>query len=130
MFLRSWVVVLMCSVGLLAQRQTPPSSAPKTEHLRWPMVVSTQWLADHLSDPQLVLIHVGGNPTDYHAVHIPGARYLPGEKYVDMRTPPGTELLPVDQLKKNFEELGIGDGSRIVFYAGDWDPFATRFFFT
>ncbi len=44
--------------------------------------------------------------------------------------PPGTELLPPDQLKKNLEEIGIGDDSRVVYYAPDWDPMATRLFFT
>src|SRR6185295_8253847 len=33
------------------------------------------------------------------------------------------------QLKKNLEEIGIGDTSHVVFYA-DWDPMATRLFFT
>ena len=43
---------------------------------------------------------------------------------------PGTELLPPDQLKKNLEAIGIGDDSRVVYYAPDWDPMATRLFFT
>jgi thiosulfate/3-mercaptopyruvate sulfurtransferase len=92
------------------------------------MLVSTQWLADHLADPHLVLVHVGGSPNDYHAQHIPGARHLPTDKLVDQK-PPGTELLPPEQLKKNLEEIGISDDSRVVFYA-DWDPMATRLFFT
>jgi thiosulfate/3-mercaptopyruvate sulfurtransferase len=92
------------------------------------MLVSTQWLADHLSDPNLVLVYVGGSPGDYHSQHIPGARHLPTEKFVDSK-PPGTELLAPEQLKKNLEEIGISDDSRVVFYA-DWDPMATRLFFT
>ena len=92
------------------------------------MVVSTQWLADHLSDPNLVLVHVGGSPDDFHAQHIPGARHLPADKLVDPK-PPNTELLAPDQLKKNLEDIGISDDSHIVFYA-DWDPMATRLFFT
>jgi len=46
-----------------------------------------------------------------------------------IQKPPGTELLPTEQLKKNLEEIGISDDSRVVFYA-DWDPMATRLFFT
>jgi thiosulfate/3-mercaptopyruvate sulfurtransferase len=92
------------------------------------MLVSTQWLADHLTDPHLVLIQVGGSPTEYHAQHIPGAHYLPTDKLVDSK-PPGTELLSPEQLKKNLEEIGISDDSRVVVYA-DWDPMAARLFFT
>ena len=94
------------------------------------LVVSTQWLADHLSDPNLVIVHIGHDESDYRAAHIPGARYLAMDKFATGQTPPGTELLPPDQLKKNLEEIGIGDDSRVVYYAPDWDPMATRLFFT
>jgi thiosulfate/3-mercaptopyruvate sulfurtransferase len=104
------------------------AAATAAEAARPELLVSTQWLADHLSDPKLVLVQVGGNAADYHAQHIPGARLLPNDKLVDQK-PPGTELLPVDQLKKNLEEIGINDSSHVVFYA-DWDPMATRLFFT
>ena len=113
---------------LLAQQSVGPAQAKKSAGPRSEMLVSTQWLADHLSDPNLVLVHVAGSPSDYHAQHIPGARHLPTEKFVDSKQP-GTELLPPEQLKKNLEEIGISDDSRVVFYA-DWDPMATRLFFT
>jgi len=105
---------------LWAQQSAVPAPAKKSPAPRPEMLVSTQWLADHLSDPSLVLVHVGGSPSDYHAQHIPGARHLPTEKFVDSK-PPGTELLAPEQLKKNLEEIGISDDSRVVFYA-DWDP--------
>jgi thiosulfate/3-mercaptopyruvate sulfurtransferase len=94
------------------------------------LVVSTQWLADHLSDPNLVIVHVGHDEGDYRAAHIPGARYLSMDKFATGHDAPGTELLPPDQLKKNLEAIGIGDDSRVVYYAPDWDPMATRLFFT
>ncbi len=93
------------------------------------LVVSTQWLADHLSDPHLVIVHIGHDRGDYQAAHIPGARFLPMDKFVSNQDP-GTELLPPEELKKNLEAIGIGDDSRVVYYAPDWDPMATRLFFT
>ena len=93
------------------------------------LVVSTQWLADHLSDPHLVIVYVGHDHGDYAAGHIPGSRFLPMNKFVSNQDP-GTELLPADQLKANLEAIGIGDDSRVVYYAPDWDPMATRLFFT
>ena len=94
------------------------------------LVVSTQWLADHLTDANLVIVHIGHDQSDYRAAHIPGARYLAMDKFATGQTPPGTELLPPEQLKKNLEEIGIGDDSRVVYYSPDWDPMATRLFFT
>ncbi len=45
------------------------------------LVVSTQWLADHLTDPNLVIVHIAHDGGDYRAAHIPGARYLAMDKF-------------------------------------------------
>ena len=44
------------------------------------LVVSTQWLADHLSDPNLVIVYIGHDEGDYRSAHIPGSRYLAMDK--------------------------------------------------
>lgn len=125
----SQLILFILACGTVWAQQGSGSTPEKARSGPRPdMLVSTQWLADHLTDPHLVLVHVGGSPSDYHAQHIPGAHYLPADKLVDSK-PPGTELLPTEQLKKNLEEIGISDDSRVVFYA-DWDPMATRLFFT
>ncbi len=90
------------------------------------MVVSTQWLADHASDPKLVVLQVG-SPEEFREAHVPGARLLPPQKFV---IPQGTELPPVDQLKAAFEGVGISDDSRVVIYTANWGPMATRLIFT
>lgn len=123
-------IVTMCSlasfVGLAASEA--PKGSVGAAHPE--LVVSTQWLADHLGDRNLVIVHIGHDEGDYRAAHIPGARYLAMSKIATGQTPPGTELLPPEELKKNLEEIGIGDESRVVYYAPDWDPMATRLFFT
>jgi thiosulfate/3-mercaptopyruvate sulfurtransferase len=106
----------------------PPKGSTGAGHPE--LVVSTRWLADHLADPNLVIVHIGHDESDYRAAHIPGARYLAMNKFATGQTPPGTELLPPEELKKNLEEIGIGDNSHVVYYAPDWDPMATRLFFT
>jgi thiosulfate/3-mercaptopyruvate sulfurtransferase len=120
---------LLASLAGLAVGETPKgAAAARPAHPE--LVVSTQWLADHLSDANLVIVHIGHDEGDYREAHIRGARYLAMSKFATGQTPPGTELLPPEQLKKNLEEIGIGDDSRVVYYAPDWDPMATRLFFT
>jgi thiosulfate/3-mercaptopyruvate sulfurtransferase len=124
----SIVACLLMSAASSSAADTPKSSAGPAHP---ELIVSTQWLADHLNDPNLVIVHIAHDEEDYRAAHIPGARYLAMDKFAtDQMAKPGTELLPPDQLKKNLEEIGIGDNTRVVYYAPDWDPMATRLFFT
>lgn len=95
------------------------------------MIVSTEWLAKHLNDKSLVLLQVG-EKTEYTEAHIPGAQFI---SVADITTPRGeglsNELLPVDQLKRVFEKLGISDKSRIVIYfSKDWVSPTARVYFT
>jgi thiosulfate/3-mercaptopyruvate sulfurtransferase len=97
------------------------------------MLVTTDWLAAHLQDPNLVLLHVGAKG-EFETGHIPGAQ--PVAYTADIAVPfkegaLSLELLPVDELKANFERLGISDTSRIVVYFGkDWVTPSTRVIFT
>jgi thiosulfate/3-mercaptopyruvate sulfurtransferase len=123
---------LTCGITLMPNyaAASDAKTAPAQSGAAHPnLVVSTQWLADHLSDPHLVIVYIGHDRGDYQAAHIPGSRFLSMDKFVSNQDP-GTELLPADQLKTNLEGIGIGDESRVVYYAPDWDPIATRLFFT
>ena len=119
---------LLMSLPVLSADTPQPSKSASVAHPE--LVVSTQWLAEHLSNPNLVIVHIGHHESDYRAGHIPGARYLSMDNFATGDEAPGTELLPPDELKKNLEAIGIGDNSRVVYYAPDWDPMATRLFFT
>jgi thiosulfate/3-mercaptopyruvate sulfurtransferase len=82
------------------------------------MLVSTSWLASHGKDANLVLLAVG-DKAEYEKEHIPGALPI---SLADVATPMVMgqlmlELLPPDQLRKNFAALGITNDSRIVLYA-------------
>jgi len=125
-------MLLILAAGLLTgvPATAASGSSPSTRPAHPELVVSTQWLADHLKDQNLVVVQIGHDEQDYRVGHIPGARYLSMDKFATGQTPPGTELLPPEQLKKNLEAIGIGDDSRVVYYAPDWDPMATRLFFT
>jgi thiosulfate/3-mercaptopyruvate sulfurtransferase len=93
------------------------------------MLVSTAWLADHLKDPNLVLLHVG-TPEGY-AQHIPGARFVRTADIAVSSDAATLELPTPEDLHARLEAIGISDDSRIVVYTGqDTIPAATRIIYT
>ncbi|MFL5619170.1 MAG: sulfurtransferase [Gemmatimonadaceae bacterium] len=121
---------LSCMV-VAAPRVTPAQMyAPPTA----PVVVSTDWLAGHLTDPNLVVLHVG-EKKEYDAGHIPGARYVKLDDISvsshDRDTGLMLEMPQPDSLRARLEALGISNSSRvIVYYGNDWVSPATRVIFT
>ena len=97
------------------------------------MLVTTAWLAQHLHDPNLVLLHVGGDG-EYKAMHIPGARYADMDDVsVSEHTAEGLmlEMPTAESLRERLQKLGISNDSRIVVYYGsDWVSPSTRIVFT
>ena len=94
------------------------------------MLVTTQWLADHLKDPNVVVLHVAEKKRDYDEGHIPGARYLGFDDFMDTKAPKMYEVPSPEKLKAVFERLGISDNTRVVIYTQDWFPWASRAWFT
>jgi len=76
--------------------------------------VTTSWLAEHINDPSLVILHVAPIRRDYERGHILGARFLwYGWMYMS-NTELSAELLPVEQLDTTLEALGVSNDSRII----------------
>ncbi len=91
-------------------------------------VVSTEWLAAHAADRDLVLIHVVSD-TGYRGEQIPGSRTLWYRAFVRSNGTVSSELPPVDSLRAILERAGVSNTSRVVVYA-DEAPMATRLLFT
>jgi thiosulfate/3-mercaptopyruvate sulfurtransferase len=81
-------------------------------------MVSTAWLQDHLTDPQVRVIFTGDRGV-YDRAHIPGARFI------DHMDTVGNDhrLLPVAELARALARAGAADGVHVVLY-GD-SPMAT-----
>jgi thiosulfate/3-mercaptopyruvate sulfurtransferase len=98
------------------------------------LIVSTAWLAQHLKDPDLVLLHVG-DKGEYDTAHIQGARFV---NLRDISADRGDEAgalsleMPSKEvLRDRLAALGVSDNSRVVVYFGkDWVSPATRVIFT
>lgn len=97
------------------------------------LVVSTAWLAAHLNDADLVLLHVGEKDA-YAAKHIAGARHVSlADISVSDHSGKGLmlEMPAADDLRQRLEALGISDESRVIVYYGkDWVSPSTRVLFT
>lgn len=87
-------------------------------------LVSTQWLAEHLGEPDLVVVdsswHMPASGRsgrdEYLAAHIPGARFLDIDEVSD-RSHPAPHMLPAaGEFGRAMERLGIGRDDRIVVY--------------
>jgi len=92
------------------------------------MLVQTDWVAAHLNDPGLVVLHVGVDRAAYDGGHISGARFVPWSDITVTRNNVPNQLPAVDVLKTAFELLGVGDQSRVVVY-GDTPLLAAHTYF-
>lgn len=124
------IFAFVTSAAFPHAQESAPVKAVNSDGVRSEMLVSTKWLADHLKDPNLVILHLADNLSDYKRGHIPGARYLSMKKITTDNGPISVELPSVDQLQKTFSELGVGDNTRVVIYATNWFPDAARAYFT
>ena len=111
----------------------PLCGAQHEQSPRDDMLVSTAVLAEHLKDPNLVLLHVG-DESEYRAKHLPGARLVKLED-IDASDHSGAGLMlempAPDKLRDRLAALGISDNSRIVIYYGDdWVSPSTRLYLT
>lgn len=87
------------------------SSGPPQASEQPGLVVSTPWLATHLSDPAVVVITTGDEAV-YHRGHIPGARFLDHEATLGA----GHRLAEPAALAAAFARAGARDDARIVLY--------------
>lgn len=113
-----------------AEGQGPASQEDKSPRVRSEMIVSTGWLAAHLNDPKIVVLHVARTRAHYDEGHIPGARFVGWDEITATRDGVPNELAPVADLQKLFERLGVGNDNRIVLYGDNFGLSAARAFFT
>ena len=122
------VAILVASPA--ASRASIGSTYPFVE--RGDLLVDAAWLAEHLDDPALVLLHVGERQ-EYDREHIPGARFV-SQNDLALSREEGALYLELPEpavLRATLEGPGVSDDSRIVVYYGnDWVSPATRVVFT
>jgi thiosulfate/3-mercaptopyruvate sulfurtransferase len=108
-------------------------------------LVSTDWLAGHLEDPNIRVIDIrgyvkktdlGGNRQkaeylgardEYDDAHIPGALYVDWTSDItDPEDPVPAQVAPPNRFADAMGSLGIGDDTHVVVYDHEGGQFATR----
>ena len=92
------------------------------------MVVTTEWLASHLTDPLVAVIEVT-HEAGKRGPHIPGSRALFYRSMTVSRDGLSTELPTPDSLRALLEGIGVSSTQRVVVYASE-APMATRLLMT
>ena len=89
-------------------------------------LVSTEWLAAHLEDPDLRVLDASyylpamnrDAKAEYDAAHIPGARFFDIDEISDLRSDLPHMVPPVEKFMSRMRSMGVGDGHQVVVYDG------------
>jgi len=122
--MRPRLICLLFLLTVCASAQDVPNSK---------LLVSTAWLADHLNDPNVVILEVDhdmGGMDMGTPKHIPGARRADLNQIQVKANGLEVELPPDAALKDIFEKLGVNDDTLVVLYSPMGMPMGTRVFFT
>jgi thiosulfate/3-mercaptopyruvate sulfurtransferase len=108
-----------------------PQDDPKT-------LVSTDWLAKHLRDPDLRVLDASwylpaqnrDAKAEYAAAHIPGARFFDIDEISDQRSDLPHMAPPSEKFISRMRAMGVGDGHQVVVYDGSGLFSAARVWWT
>ena len=78
------------------------------------VLVTTEWLAEHLDDPNIIVAEVDENPALYDEGHVRGAVRLHWRD--DLQDPVERDLIPRDAFEKLMGSLGIANDTTVVLY--------------
>lgn len=112
----------------MAEQTTAAEGAAKG-YVNSNVVVSTEWVAQHLSDPSIRIVESDEDVLLYEIGHIPGAVKV--DWHTDLQDPLVRDFIRPKQFTALMNQFGIGDDTTVVFY-GDknnwWAAYAYWFF--
>jgi thiosulfate/3-mercaptopyruvate sulfurtransferase len=109
----------------------PEIAAPVTDiaargYARPEVLVSTQWVADHLRDPRVRLLESNEDVLLYETGHIPGAAKI--DWVADLNDPLIRDYIDRSRFEKLLRAKGIDENTTIVFYGDKNNWWATYAF--
>src|SRR4051794_5664597 len=92
-----------------------PDPAPQFQDYAHPeRLVSTEWLAENLGTPGLVVVESDEDVLLYEVGHIPGALKI--DWHADLNDPVQRDYIGREQFQALLRRLGIDDDTTVVFY--------------
>jgi len=130
------LIAALALVGACGESKSPPAADAEIESL-----VSAEWLAAHLDDPDLVvldcsvvvafdetgtMVHRSGR-ADYETGHVPGAGFADLLDDLSEADSPHHFALPTpERFCETMGAMGVGDDARVVLYDGSNSVWAAR----
>ncbi|MCZ6917265.1 MAG: sulfurtransferase [Gemmatimonadetes bacterium] len=94
------------------------------------VLVSTEWLAEHLDDPTVVVLHVAMGHEAMPEAFIPGATFIDYHTIAVEVDGLSTELPPIPDLEEAFRSVGVSNDQHVVVYGSGSAHLAARVFMT
>ena len=120
----------MLFAALMLMPVLPLAAEGAEPKLRPEMLVTTGWLAENLSETDVVVLCINSTPEFYSKGHIPGALQIKLEDIAVTRDGIPNELPPAETLQHIFAAAGVSNSSRVVLYGERLNLFAARAYFT
>ncbi|HEX2368125.1 MAG TPA: sulfurtransferase [Acidimicrobiia bacterium] len=101
----------------------PLDDAPKFQEYAHPeKLVSTDWLTEHLNDPDIVIVESDEDVLLYDTGHIPGAVKI--DWHADLNDPLIRDYVDPDRFAALLSRAGIQPGQTVVFYGDNFNWWA------
>ena len=85
-------------------------------------LVTTEWVAEHLDDPDVAIVEVDEDASAYHRSHIPGA--IGFDWRADLQDPLRRTFLDREGFQRLMDRSGITNDTHVVLYGGSNNWFA------
>ncbi|MDP9071620.1 MAG: sulfurtransferase [Actinomycetota bacterium] len=100
-----------------------PDPAPELQQYAHPeRLVTTNWLAEHLEDPDVVVVESDEDVLLYETGHIPGA--IKVDWHLDLNDPVTRDYVDGEAFARLMSEKGIRRDSTVVFYGDNFNWWA------
>jgi thiosulfate/3-mercaptopyruvate sulfurtransferase len=86
-------------------------------------LVETDWLAEHLDDPNLRIVEVDEDTTAFEGGHIPGA--VGWNWFADLHHPTNRDYVDQEGLSALLRKAGVGADTTVILYGGNNNWFAS-----
>ena len=96
------------------------------QYARPDSLVSTEWVAQHLDDPQVRIVESNEDPLLYETGHIPGAVKV--DWFTTLQHPVRRDFVTQEEFEEVCSSLGIANDTTVVFYGDKSNWFATYAF--